>query len=400
MKIVEPESVGLSNERINRINRGMKKFVDEGRLPNVSTLVARNGEVAHFETCGWMDVEAQTPLQADTIFRIYSMTKPVTCVAMMMLFEKGHFKLNDPASKFIPAFKGLEVLVDQTDNGNITTDLDCDITIRDLLTHTAGFGYGILQDSPVEDLYREAGIFKPPLKIQISLPELVERVSAIPLAFQPGTGFRYSVAYDIIGYLISLIADMPFEVFLKEKIFDPLGMTDTGFYVPLEKISRFGTLYGTNADQEMILVETAKESVFLEKDATSSGGAGLVSTMADYLRFSTMLLNNGTLDGVRLLSRLTIEFMTRNQLPANLVPISIGGPWPGMGYGLGVGVVAAPNQLDTLAGEDTYRWPGASNVDFSITPSESLIGLIMTQRMGFSEHRGLFRTLIHQAIDD
>lgn len=402
MNHVTPEKVGISSERLDRIRPVMQNYIDDKVIAGAITLVARQGQVAYLECHGLMDVEANKPMQPDTIFRIYSMTKPITCVAMMMLLEEGRFQLFDPVAKYIPEFADLMVLVDRSEKGIVVTDLEHEMTIRDLFTHTAGLGYGLYDDSPIEDLYRESGINIPFKGFQVSLSDLPRALSRLPLAHQPGTVWRYSMAHDVLGYLIALLSDMPFDTFLEERVFRPLGMADTGFCLPEAKIPRLAALYGAGEDHRLNLLDEPSNSRWLNPEQMPSGGGGLVSTTSDYLRFAQMLINGGELDGQRLLGRKTVELMTMNHLPSHLMPIWMGAnPIRGLGYGLGFGVVMDPAQNGLLGSKGVFRWGGAAATRFWVDPKESLIGLLMLQYLGLEAPvRQSFRNLVYQAIVD
>jgi CubicO group peptidase (beta-lactamase class C family) len=398
MDRVTPEEVGMSSARLDRIRPVMQSYVDENVIAGVITLVARHGKVAHLECIGMMDIEADKPMQRDTIFRIYSMTKPITCVAMMMLLEEGRFQLYDPVAKYIPEFADLKVLVEKTEKGIAVTDLEREITMRDLFTHTAGLGYGLFEDSPVEDLYRAS----PLSSWQLSLPDMVQEIAKLPLAHQPGTVWRYSIAHDVLGYLIGVVTGTPFDSFLQDRVFKPLGMADTGFYVPQEKADRFAAMYTTGDTGELTLLEAPATSPRLNSAITPSGGGGLVSTTFDYLRFAQMLLDGGELNGSRLLGRKTVELMTTNHLPSGLLPIHAGtDPIRGYGYGLGVGVKVDVAQTGMLGTNGSYGWRGTAGTFFWVDPKEALIGLIMPQFVGLEEPvSDGFVNLAYQAIID
>jgi CubicO group peptidase (beta-lactamase class C family) len=356
MNIVSPAEVGMSAERLARIRPVMQGYIDRDQLVGLITLVARQGKVAHMECYGQMDREAGKPMEIDAIFRIYSMSKPITSVALMMLVEQGRLLLADPVSKYIPAFKDLKVFAGHSDGVVTTVPLERPMTVHHLLTHTAGLGYGLFTDSPVEDMFRASGIMAPMGKLKLPLEELMQRLAQLPLSNQPGARWRYSMATDTLGYLVQLLSGMPFADFLTERIFRPLGMRDTGFFVPADKLHRFAACYtpalpagpggvplptmaaGDAAKPGSLLVDAPAKSPFLTPEAPPSGG-GLVSTTADYLRFAQMLLNQGELDGVRLLGRKAVELMTTNHLPAELLPLRLGLELrPGIGFGLGVSV--------------------------------------------------------------
>jgi CubicO group peptidase (beta-lactamase class C family) len=409
INVVSPESVGFSSARLGRITAAMQRYIDAGQLPGVLTVVARRGQVVHFECLGMMDVEAGKPMRPDAILRIFSMTKPITAVALMMLFEEGRFLLSDPVSKYIPEFASCRVYAGTTETGVECVDLERPITILDLLAHTAGLAYGLLPTTPVEGLYQAAGIITPfrPLYIAdilpLSLPEMVRRLAELPLAHQPGTAWRYSIAYDVIGHLISLLADRPFGVFLQEEILDPLGMDDTGFCVPPDKLDRLAAMYDVTETGDLGLLDAPATSPFTHADCHPSGGGGLVSTAADYLRFAQMLLNGGTLDGTRLLGRKTVARMTQNHLPAELLPLNLLDifPMPGEGYGLGVSVVVDETQTGMLASNGAYGWVGAAGTRFWVDPREELIALVLPQvRFLLVPVEAVFQNLVYQGLVD
>jgi CubicO group peptidase (beta-lactamase class C family) len=401
MNMVTPEEVGLSSARLQRLHAAMQGYVDQGKLAGLITMVARRGKVAHFGCFGMMDIEAGKPMQPNTIFRIYSMTKPITSVALLMLFEEGRFLLNDPVSRFIPEFADLKVFVETTKAGVVVTDLEREITIRDLLTHTAGLGYGPFEDKTVEEMYRAQEFLSSVGLVLASLPETVQKLTRLPLLHQPGSRWRYSLAHDVVGHLISVIADMPFGLFLQERVFEPLDMGDTCFFVSEDQLDRLSALYGPGEGGKLNLLDRPATSPFLHHDITPSGGGGLVSTASDYLRFAQMMLNGGELGGTRLLSRKTTELMTMNHLPDELIPVHTSHPWPGLGYGLGVGVLVDVAQSGTLGSEGTFFWVGAASTWFWVDPREELIGLLMTQRFSLEEPIGhFFQNLTYQAIID
>ncbi len=409
MPTITPENVGLSPARLRRLDAVMQRYVDEGKLAGIITLLARHGEVAHCECFGQADIEDQTPMQLDALFRIFSMTKPITSVALLMLYEEGHFQLSDPVARFIPEFKETQVLAEAKKDGWITTDLEREITLHDLFTHTAGLAYGLDRSSPVDVRYQKEGV----LRMDEPMSDKVKRTAALPLAHQPGRAWKYSVATDVLGYLVEIIAGMPFDAFLKERIFAPLGMTDTDFYVPADKQARLTTVYEPDPDDKDnggIRALTAMDAPKKEREATEawikkqrkpaflSGGGGLISTIGDYLRFALMLRNQGSLEGERLLGRKTVELMTQNHLAPQIHP------WadPAWGFGLGVGVLLDPARAKILGSAGAYGWGGAASTDYWYDPQEDLIGILMTQFMP-SGHYPIaqeFKVLAHQALVD
>ncbi|UCC85843.1 MAG: beta-lactamase family protein [Anaerolineales bacterium] len=397
MNIVTSEEVGLSSTRLEHLRTAAQGYVDRGELAGLITLVARHGQVAHLECHGLMDIEADKPMQPNTIFRIYSMTKPIACFALMMLVEEGLIALNEPVAKFIPEFKELKVFVRTTETGVELADVEREMTIWHLLTHTSGLSYDAVISTPVEEMYREAELFDELRVLQVSLQDMIRILIELPLGFQPGSEFRYSVAHDVIGYLVSLVSDSPFDTFLEERIFSPLGMVDTGFYVPREKLDRFAAMYSAPGDDGIRLLDAPATSPFSRPDRVPSGGVGLVSTASDYFRFAQMLLNGGELEGVRLLSRETVLMMTTNQLPDEQVPIF---SWSGMGYGLGLGVHVGPDRTRDLGSRGTFLWLGHAGTNFWVDPNEALIGLIMPQALHYHDYLGPLRELTNQAIVD
>lgn len=384
-----PEEVGLSSARLERIAPVMQSYVEENKLAGLMTMVARRGKVVHFERFGMMVREADKPMEFDTIFRIYSMTKPITSVAIMMLYEEGHFQLNDPVSKFIPEFKDLKVFENETEEGIELSPTKREMTIRDLLTHTSGLIYG-WGDRPVDKMYQEAKVLE-----SGTIKDMVTKLAQIPLMHQPGTKWEYSVSTDVLGYLVEVISGMSFDAFLEERIFEPLGMVDTAFYVPEEKIDRFSANYQPDKNGKIKLMDPPTTSRFADASRTFfSGGGGLVSTTSDYVRFCQMLLNKGELDGVRLLGRKTVELMAMNHLPSEL-PFEM----KGVGFGLGFAVVTDVAQMGQLGSKGVFSWGGAAATTFWIDPKEELIAILMTQLMSnphpFHEQ---FRVLTYQAI--
>ena len=399
MHTAAPEEVGLSSERLARISTRMQHYIDEEKFAGIVTLVSRYGQVAHFEACGMQNIGANIPMALDTVFRIYSMTKPIISVAIMMLFEQGRFLLTDPVSEYIPAFKKLQVCTHSGYTGLELHEPNCNMTLQHLLAHTAGLSYGIFEDSPVEALYRDHRV----LARDITLEDMIDRLADIPLMHHPGEAWRYSVATDVLGYLVQTVADMPLEDFLRENILHPLGMYETGFHVTDKLAGRFAAMYGPEDSGGLEEIDSAMTSDYLTSPRRPSGGAGLVSTTSDYLRFTELLLNNGELEGIRLLSRKSIELMTSNHLPDAIMPIEIGGNYlNGYGFGLGFRVMLNPAQAVMIGSEGEFGWSGAANTHFWVDPKESMIGILMTQFMP-SGHYPLtndFRVAAYQSIVD
>ena len=388
----KPEEVGLLSDRLNRIKPVMQSYVDEDKLPGLITLVARRGKVVHFEKYGMMDIDK--PMQFNTIFRIASMTKPITSVAVMMLYEEGHFQLDDPVAKFIPEFKDLKVFSSKDQNGIQLVDQKKQITIRDLLTHTSGLTYGYFGNTPVDSIYMTANLFEGTLK------DMIQKLAEIPLKYQPGTKWNYSVSTDVLGYLVEVISGKPFDKFLEERIFIPLNMKDTDFYVSEEKINRFAALYGLTENNGIKVIDKPETSAMSKPTKFYSGGGGLVSTASDYMIFAQMLLNKGEFNGLRLLGSKTVDFMTKNHIPDEVLPIA---QWlPGMGFGLGFSVMIDNPKSHIMGSVGEFEWFGVYNTFFWIDPEEELILILMTQFspvLNYPIHRE-FKVLTYQAIVD
>jgi len=393
----KPEQVGMSSERLARLPLGMQTLVDQGRIAGVVTMVARHGKIVEFAAAGKRDIAANAPMQRDDIFRIYSMTKPITGVAMMMLFEEGKWQLNDPVSKYIPEFADLKVFALDAAGNAIAADPLHPVTMRELMSHTGGFTYGFFSNTPVDKLQREADV----LDINITLNEMIKRIAKLPLNAQPGSEWHYSISVDIQGYLVQKLSGMPFEEFLQNRLFKPLHMVDTGFYVPKEKLNRLAAFYSYGKLQ---VTRGGLEHDFTAKPTLASGGGGLVSTASDYMRFCQMLLNGGQLDGVRLLSPRTVELMRTNVLAPNMTTLS-----PGAGFGLDFAVYTDVMAAGGYYGKGSYYWGGAAGTWFWIDPANDLIVVGMIQQAagtgaaaagGVPDVRGLSHAYTYQAIMD
>ncbi len=376
MQIVQPESVGFSAQRLERINRVMQGYVDRHEFAGIITLVARRGQVAHLEKFGWQEIETSRPMAFDTLFRIYSMTKPITSAAVMMLVEEGKVRLIDPLTRYVPAFKDVKVMVARGGADYDLVEPEREIRIHDLFTHTAGLSYGFDDQSALDALYRKNLWEKVTPKPQSSLEEVVQTLAKLPLAYHPGKAFRYSLAIDVLGYVVQVASGMPFGDFLRQRIFEPLGMVDTSFYIPPEKESRFAKVYepGENGLESS---KSPEVNHFTNPNHWQSGGGGLVSTVSDYFRFGQMLLNHGALDGVRLLGRKTVEWMLQNHLPEGLIANNN----PANGFGLGGAVMLRPGLSHIPGSIGKFGWGGAANTEWWIDPVEQMQGLIMTQYM-------------------
>ena len=387
-----PEPVGLSQERLDRITAAMQADVDRGHLAGAIGVVARRGTVAYWETVGMADKEAGKPMSDDTIFRIYSMTKPIVGVALMTLYEEGAFGLTDPVRRHIPELGGLEVL-----SGPNTVPSRREMTVQDLMRHTAGMGYGG-GDTSADKLFRELDV----LGGNRSIDDFIQKLAKIPLKHQPGSAWEYSVSVDVQGRLIEVLSGKDLATFLDERIFGPLDMRDTGFTVPAEKKGRFVQMYSKTDDGKAIEPSPADRSTgyYDYESRWYSGGGGLVSTTRDYLRFCQMLLNGGELGGERILSRKTVELMTRDHVQG--IRRASRTLQPGYGFGLdfAVHVDRAESGLNGSVGE--YNWGGLAGTIFWIDPAEEMIGLYMIQMLPprFSDSRTQFKRLAYQAIAD
>jgi CubicO group peptidase (beta-lactamase class C family) len=379
-----PEEVGLSSARLQRIADSIQRTVDDGRLAGAVSLVARHGKIVYFNALGWSDRDAKKPMQKDNIFRICSMSKPITTVAVMMLYEEGRFTLDEPVSDFLPEFKNMKVLdppspQDQTSPPGALVDAKRPITIFNLLTHTSGLTYQ--WNARLGKTYVDAGVNSGILQQEGTIGEGVKKLAKLPLLFQPGDAWEYSLADDVLGRLVEVVSGMPFDKFLEERIFKPLGMQDTYFFVPEDKVSRMATAYTYYADRGLQPIrdgQTVKEGTltysadypYRGPHTYFSGGGGLNSTAEDYYRFCQMLLNGGELNGVRILGRKSVELMTTNHTQGKLEDT---------GYGLGVGVISDPKFLKELGSIGDYFWGGFYNTAFLIDPKEDMITIFMSQ---------------------
>lgn len=422
LSVAEPEDVGLSSERLARIRPAMQQYIDRQEAPCVITLVARHGKIAHFEVQGMMDVDTKVPVEKDTIFRMYSMTKPITGVATLMLYEEGHFQLDDPVSRFLPAFKNPVVTVFEPPRGQrprpglfgLTIPAHREITIRDCLTHTTGLA--TTRRTPIALLgpYAEAmrGTGWLPAEEEgdapiLAMKERVERLAKVPLSFHPGTAWEYGMSNGVAGVLVEIISGKTLDDFFKERIFEPLGMKDSSFYLSEEKIPRFATNYALRNEGDGWKMRVADRPETSEKvkgpRVLFSGGGefgGVLSTVPDYARFAQMLLNGGELDGIRLLSRKTVELMTSNHTGDLYVYLR----GYGYGWGLGVGVRTDPVGISRVGSVGEYGWGGAACTQYFADPKEDLLGLMFSQVMGarmkpdFSLRED-FERLVYQALE-
>jgi CubicO group peptidase (beta-lactamase class C family) len=405
--LVKPEEVGLSTPRLARIRAHFQRYIEAGKVAGTLTLVARHGQIAYFEPQGHLEIEQQRPMQRDTIFRIYSMSKPITSVALMMLYEQGLFQLDDPVHKFIPAWKNLRVFVSGNHPTFITAPVERAMTMRDLLTHTSGLTYGSTERTNVDAAYRKLGVADRS-KPGATLQDMINTLAELPLEFSPGTRWNYSVATDVLGYLIEVISGQRFDVYLRDHVLGPLGMVDTSFTIGAEQLPRFACNYQRQSDGRLQLVDAPQSSQY-RQGSFFSGGGGLISTVGDYFRFTSMLRNHGELDGIRLLGRKTVELMTMNHLPdgQDLTQLAQAGvftetAYAGVGFGLGFSVMRDPAKAHILGTPGEYAWGGAASTAFWVDPAEDLIVIFMTQLMPSSSYplRRELRILTYAALVD
>jgi CubicO group peptidase (beta-lactamase class C family) len=403
---VDPAEVGFDIDRLGRIDRHFADYVDDGRLPGWLTVVARHGKVVHVGAYGMRDVEAGLPIEADTIFRIYSMSKPITSVAAMMLYEEGGFELKDEVSRFIPSFADTLVYHSGSYVNPITEPMVEPMRIWHLLTHTSGLSYGFHYSHPVDAIYRAAG-FEWGVPRDLDLAACCDRFAELPLVFQPGSSWNYSVSTDVLGRIVEVVSGQSLDAFFNERIFEPLGMTDTAFFVDDDDHGRLAALYvpepGTlKAIATPMGREAARRPTYL------SGGGGLVSTAHDYHRFAQMLLGGGELDGTRLLSPRTVAYMTRNHLPGGADLEAFGQSsfsettFDGVGFGLGFSVVEDSVANKVLSSVGDYGWGGAASTAFWVDPAEDITVLFLTQLLPSSTHpiRPQLKQLVYQALVD
>ncbi len=406
LSAVQPESVGFSSERLERLHTLMQDAVKNQQVAGVVTILARHGKVVDYRAYGMRDIASHTAMTTDTIFRDYSMTKPVTATAMMILYEQGKWLPSDPISKYIPEFAHLKVYAGTGADGKmILEDPVHPPTMHELMTHTAGFTYGIFGDTPVDKMVRDANLFQAK-----DLHEFVTKLAGLPLLYQPGTKWVYSVSMDIQGYIVEKLSGKTLPEFDRNEIFKPLGMKDAGFYVPPDKWQRFATVYWV--DQNGALADHGPQTVnkrdFAHEPSLPSGGGGMVSTAEDYYRFATMLLEGGQLNGQRILSPATVHLMSSNHLPPSLLTgeFKIGSQLmrPGFGYGYNCAVVYDPPTADLPEGKGTFFWDGAAGTWFWIDPTNDIVFVGMIQRMGAkptSENlQYLSRSVVYGALVD
>ena len=397
-------ATGMSEERLARIAGHIDHYVEEGRFPGAACLVSRGGEEAFFHVTGLRDVEREVPVSRDTVFRLYSMTKPITSVALMMLYEEGRFQLDDPVSKYIEAWSDMEVFAGGDEDRYLSRKPDAPMTVKHLLTHTSGLTYGFMNEHPVEALYGRARVTGS--GSDGTLNDTIEKLARIPLKFAPGTQWNYGVSTDVCGYLVEQFSGQALDEFVAERIATPLGMVDSGFQVRSGTEDRFAACYQYVAPASYRLQDDPETSRYLERPTFFSGGGGMVGTIDDYHRFAKMLLGKGQLEGTRLLGRKTLEYMTSNHLPGNCdlaamgQPVFSETPYEGIGFGLGFSVVVDPAAANVLDSPGEFAWGGAASTYFWVDPVEELIVVFMTQLLPSSTYpiRRELKTLAYQAL--
>ena len=402
--VQKPESLGFSRERLEYITDWMQRYVDAGKLSGAQTVIARGGKIAYSKSVGLREIESKTPWSDDTMARFYSMTKPITSVALMMLYEKGLFHLDDPVEEFIPAFKDMQVLRPQARSIDDTEPAKNKITVHNLLTHMSGMTYGFnlgVLGNQYEAMKMDFGPTRGPLEGEI------EKLSTLPLLFEPGSRWNYGVSTDVVGRLVEVISGQDLKSYFHEHIFSPLGMVDTDFGVPEEKLSRFASAYGSDEKGGIKVLDSAANSAFrMENVVCYSGGGGLVSTAADYLKFAEMLRRRGAFEGGRILGPRTVDFMTSNHLDGDLAgygqPVFSEVSFVGVGFGLGGWVMLEPSLSQMMGSPGDFGWGGMASTVFWVDPLEDMTVLFLTQFIpsSFYPLRKELRAVLYQALVD
>ena len=403
---VDASEVGLDADRLARIDRHFEQYVDDGRLPGWLIVVSRNGRVAHLSTYGQRDIESGAPIELETLFRVYSMTKPITSVAAMMLYEEGAFDLKDPVHRFIPSFRDTRVYRSGSSMSPVLEPMVEPMRIWHLLTHTSGLTYGFHHAHPVDAMYR-AGGFEWGSPKGADLAACCDQWAALPLVFQPGAEWNYGVSVDVLGRIVEVASGLSLEEFFRSRIFEPLGMTDTMWSVSQGDADRLASLYLPGPGRKAVSAGAMGKEAVRPPDAFM-GGHGLISTAADYHRFSQMLLHRGELDGVRILSSRTVDYMARNHLPGGVDLETFGRPlfaettFDGVGFGLGFSVVDDPAKNKVLSSKGDYGWGGAASTVFWVDPVEQITAMFLTQLLPSTTHpiRPEFKLLVNQALVD
>ncbi len=400
-----PEDVGVSSKKLENLNRLVQGFIDEGKIPGAICMVARDGKLVYESVHGSMDDEAGKPMALDTIFRIYSMTKPIASVGLMLLYEEGKFQLDDPASLYIPELKNLHVFDKGGDADNYTVSRpEREMTVRDLLMHTSGL-VSATPELPTGKLYHRAG-----LRDGGTLHSMVERLSELPLHCTPGSEWNYGISTDLVGYLCEVLSGQSLDVYLQERILKPLGMKDSGFHVPSSEMHRFAACYARSPDGKpgYVLQDAPGQSHYLKPATYFSGAGGMVSTATDYMRFCKMLSNGGELDGERIIGTRTLDYMASNHLPNDCDLAAMGQPrftettMEGIGFGLGFAVLLDPTIAQIIGTPGEYYWGGAASTAFFISPQEDLAMVFLTQLLpsGTYPFRRQLRAAIYGALAD
>lgn len=393
--MTSPEKAGFSSERLNRVNEFAQRYINQNKYSNIVTLIARNGKVVHEQAIGAYGVDNPAPIDINSLYRIYSMTKPITAAAVMQLYEQGKFHIDDPVSKYLPEFKQQKLWAD----GKLIKPQKR-ITIRHLLTHTAGLTYGWIPEDPVDQQYQKAQLFS-----SKDLNEFIEKLAELPLKYEPGERYHYSVAFDVLGALIERVSNMSLDDYMQIHIFDPLGMRDTFFQVPKEKLHRLLSDQGWDYEQRKIVAIPAEQRRSFENVELLVGGGGLVSTARDYLRFCQMILNGGELNGARILGPKTVEMMSGNHLSDDVRANGVGeypllDLYSGQSMALGWGVVTNPTAMPDLSSLGELSWGGVAGTKFWIDPKEKLIGIALVQLYQSPwPLRADFKTAAYQALD-
>ena len=371
-----PEEVGLSATALERITTTLQSYVDSGQFPGLLTVVARHGKLAYVSSVGWMDAEHQHAMSPDAVFRIYSLTKPITSTAVMQLYERKKLRLDDPVSKYIPAFAGVKVYAGGGAATPVLRDPERPVTIADLLTHTSGLTYGFIGNTPADSIYRRAGLNNP----HWTLAQLSDSLAHLPLAFSPGSRWNYGYSIDVLARIVEVVSGMTFDRYLDSALFRPLGMSMTAFHLTPGMEGHLATLYTRGPDGKLQASAPLIAPEYTSEGRMLSGGGGLLSTVGDYLRFAQMLLNGGELDGHRVLKRETVAMMMRDHLPPGLTPITVARDWPpgknGFGYG---GAVRVDSDTMVPGSPGTLRWAGGATTFFWVDPQTDLVAMVWTQ---------------------
>jgi CubicO group peptidase (beta-lactamase class C family) len=379
IRVTKPEKVGVSSERLMMVDKMASGYIDEGKYSGIVTLVARKGKIIHLNARGTLGIDDSRPMEQDTLFRIYSMTKPVTAIAAMILYEEGKFHMDDPVSKYLPEFENQKLLVRDEKRDVMMVTPKSPMTMRQLFTHTAGLTYGTTLDNPVDERYKEAKLLE-----SDNLDQFSKKLAGLPLRFQPGTRYHYSVSLDLLGAVIEKLSGEPLDRFFHSRIFEPLGMEDTFFQVPSEKLSRLASdQYWDHETNKVTTVPLEKQRDFTKK-GMFSGGGGLVSTAGDYFRFCQMILNGGTYQGVRLLGPRTTAFFGADHLSKEVREEGVGqypsaDLYKGQSMALGLGVVINPDLMPSMSSKGELSWGGVAGTKFWIDPEQELIGIAMVQ---------------------